>query len=184
MNPDVPRDNYFCVVHPLTGPDGKVIRPYCTPNTDAAADRFRAFKTFVNNAAAMMGVVARVDATNGNVDEPTYHLMILVAQRLDSMRKRQQEEVPELAAQLAVSDPQDFLIVATDIPQLEALMSDISQGVYGRWIPPPPAAIYKMPRAKLVAIAGAGLLFTAAMLFVPKEWTQHGIRPLEVRPSK
>jgi hypothetical protein len=184
MNPDVPRDNYFCVVHPVPGPDGKLIRPYCTPNTDEAAKRFRMFKEFVNKAAVVMGLKHQVDATNSNLDEPTYHLMIHVAQRLDNLRKREGEEVPELVAKLAISDPQDFLIVATDVPQLEVLMSEIGQGVYGRWIPLPPPMREKMPRGKLAAIAGAGLLFSAALLFVPKEWTLYGIRPHEVRPSE
>jgi hypothetical protein len=161
-----------------------VIRPYCTPNTDEAAKRFRMFKEFVNKAAVVMGLDLKVDATNANLDEPTYHLMIHVAQRLANLRKRQGQDVPELVTTLATSDPQDFLIVATDVPYLEALMSEIGQGVYGRWIPLPRPTVEKMPRGKLVAIAGAGLLLSAAMLFVPKEWTQYGIRPHEIRPGE
>jgi hypothetical protein len=176
-----PRDNYFCRIRGMyPGPGGQEGPSYCTPNTPEAAERFRRFKTWVNGAAANMQLTHTVDTDNPNIDEPTYHLMIHVAQRLVDVKKRQAMEVPELMEKLATSNPDDFLIIATDYPLFEPLFEGISRGQHGTWVPPPPPARYKLRRGGLAAVAGAGLLFTAAAALVPKKWTLHGIRPDEV----
>jgi hypothetical protein len=178
------RDNYYCVVHPMQGADGQVIQPACTPNTDEAAERFRVFKASINRAATVMGLSMQIDAQDPTLGMPAYHLMIHIARRLANLCQRQRTEVPEMAATLAVTDPRDFLIVATDVVRLEALMTEIEQGVYGRWIPAPAPIVGRMPPRKLLTIASAGLLFSTALFFTPKEWTLYGIRPNEVRPSE
>jgi len=178
------RDSFFCVVEPLATADGTVVRPNCAPTSNEAAERFSAFKASINRAAVVMGLNLQVDATNAIIDVQTYHLMIHIAQRLVSLLTREGEEIPDNVSALAAADPSDFVVVASDIPQLEALMSSIERGGFGRWIPPAPPTVEKLPKKRLAAIAGAGLLISAAMFLVPKEWTLYGIRPHEVRPGE
>lgn len=169
MSTDVPRDNYFCRIRG-TFPGSDTGPSYCTPNTTQAADRFRLFKQFVNGAAKAMVVPHDVDATNANIDEATYRLIILVTQRLVDLLQRRQKAVPELADKLATANSDNFQLLADNLADVELLVEKISNSEFGLWVPPPKVK-YRLQRGGLVVIFGVGLLFSVALLLIPKELT-------------
>lgn len=117
------RDAYFCRVR-TSDADG--VPAYCTPNTDEATERFRAYKRAVNTIAAAIGLPYRLDATSQILDEATFKLTAIVAFTLGNADA---SALPEVLRELLTAPSFKFFFERFD--DIEQAMKELAKSDVG-----------------------------------------------------